>query len=96
MPKKFQSWGHCRHLFKHYYQASLENHEMLVNQKNTVLSFQAHPEVQTALAKKMLLEEDDVYNGNLSQLELEDQLTKLDQPTDGFEVLRWVIEWVKE
>lgn len=73
-----------------------ENHEMFVNQENTVLSFQAHPEVQAALAKKMLLEEDDVYNGNLSQQELEDHLKKLDQPTDGFEVLRRVIEWVKE
>ncbi|BAE65048.1 class I glutamine amidotransferase-like protein [Aspergillus flavus] len=73
-----------------------ENHEMFVNQENTVLSFQAHPEVQAALAKKMLLEEDDVYNGNLSQQELEDHLKKLDQPTDGFEVLRRVIEWVEE
>ena len=73
-----------------------ENHEMFVNQENTVLSFQAHPEVQTELAKKMLLEEDDVYNGNLSDRELQDQLAKLERPTDGFEVLRRVIEWVRE
>ncbi|PWY95988.1 copper/iron-regulated glutamine amidotransferase [Aspergillus sclerotioniger CBS 115572] len=73
-----------------------ENHEMFVNQDNTVLTFQSHPEVQPALAKKMLLEEDDVYNGNLSKLELEDQLKRLEQPTDGFEVLRRVVEWVKE
>ncbi|GLA80693.1 hypothetical protein AtubIFM56815_001524 [Aspergillus tubingensis] len=56
----------------------------------------AHPEVQTELAKKMLLEEDDVYNGNLSDRELQDQLAKLERPTDGFEVLRRVIEWVRE
>ncbi|PWY83594.1 class I glutamine amidotransferase-like protein [Aspergillus heteromorphus CBS 117.55] len=73
-----------------------ENHEMFVNQENTILSLQAHPEVQPALAKKLLLEEDDVYNGNLSKQELEDHLVKLDQPTDGFEVLRRVIEWVRE
>ncbi|KAH8422402.1 type 1 glutamine amidotransferase [Aspergillus melleus] len=42
-----------------------ESHEIFVDQENTVLSFQAHPEVQAELAKKMLLEEDDVYNGNL-------------------------------
>ncbi|GKZ23637.1 hypothetical protein AbraIFM66951_009915 [Aspergillus brasiliensis] len=73
-----------------------ENHEMFVNKDNTVLSFQAHPEVQSELAKKMLEEEDDVYNGNLSQRELEDQLARLEQPTDGFEVLRRVIEWARE
>ncbi|KAE8403632.1 copper/iron-regulated glutamine amidotransferase [Aspergillus pseudonomiae] len=73
-----------------------ENHEMFVNQENTVLSFQAHPEVPAALAKKLLLEEDDVYNGNLSQEELEDHLKKLDQPTDGAKVLKRVIEWVRE
>ncbi|KAE8131929.1 copper/iron-regulated glutamine amidotransferase [Aspergillus pseudotamarii] len=73
-----------------------ENHEIFVNQENTVLSLQAHPEVEAALAKKLLLEEDDVYNGNLSQPELENHLKKLDQPTDGVEVLRRVIEWVKE
>ncbi|OJJ68321.1 hypothetical protein ASPBRDRAFT_659976 [Aspergillus brasiliensis CBS 101740] len=73
-----------------------ENHEMFVNKENTVLSFQAHPEVQPELAKKMLLEEDDVYNGNLSERELEGQLARLEQPTDGFEVLRRVIEWARE
>ncbi|PYI11011.1 copper/iron-regulated glutamine amidotransferase [Aspergillus sclerotiicarbonarius CBS 121057] len=73
-----------------------ENHEMFVNQEKTVLTFQSHPEVQPLLAKKMLLEEDDVYNGNLSQLELENQLKRLEQPTDGLEVLRRVVEWVKE
>lgn len=69
---------------------------MFLNHENTVLTFQSHPEVQPVLAKKMLLEEDDVYNGNLSKVELENHLKRLDQPTDGFEVLRRVVEWVKE
>ncbi|RAL00785.1 class I glutamine amidotransferase-like protein [Aspergillus ibericus CBS 121593] len=73
-----------------------ENHEMFVNQQNTVLTFQSHPEVQPVLAKKMLLEEDDVYNGNLSKDELDSHLKRLEQPTDGFEVLRRVVEWVRE
>ncbi|RAL17385.1 uncharacterized protein BO97DRAFT_447765 [Aspergillus homomorphus CBS 101889] len=73
-----------------------ENHEMLVNQQNTVLSFQAHPEVQAELAKKMLLDEDDVYNGDLSQQELGAHLAKLDRPTDGLKVLKRVVEWARE
>ncbi|KAL4891514.1 copper/iron-regulated glutamine amidotransferase [Aspergillus ambiguus] len=73
-----------------------ENHEMFVNLDNTILSFQSHPEVQPALAKKMLLEEDDVYNGNLSPKELESHLKKLEQQTDGFVVLSRMIQWVGE
>ncbi|KAI9931718.1 hypothetical protein ASPWEDRAFT_25422 [Aspergillus wentii DTO 134E9] len=73
-----------------------ENHEMFINAANTILSFQAHPEVHPALARKMLLEEDDVYNGNLSQEQLDAQLNRLEQPTDGVEVLRRVVEWVRE
>lgn len=69
---------------------------MFVNQENTVLLFQAHPDIEAALAKKLLLEEGDVYNGNLSQQELEDHLKKLDHLTDGVKVLRRVIECVKE
>ncbi|CAK43156.1 uncharacterized protein An18g00840 [Aspergillus niger] len=56
----------------------------------------AHPGVQTELAKKMLLEEDEVYNGNFSKWELQDYLKRLEQPTDGFLVLRRVIKWVRE
>lgn len=44
----------------------------------------------------MLLEEDDVYNGNFSEWELQDYLKRLEQPTDGFLVLRRVVKWVRE
>ncbi|PYH76820.1 copper/iron-regulated glutamine amidotransferase [Aspergillus uvarum CBS 121591] len=73
-----------------------ENHEMFVNQQNTVLSFQAHPEIEAEMAKQLLLEEDDVYNGRLSQQELEGHLTRLERPTDGVRVLKRVVEWARE
>lgn len=72
------------------------NHECFVNEANTVLTFQAHPEISNALAKKMLLEEDPVYNGNWSAAVIEQEVQKLDHPTDGLKLLDRVMQWVKE
>ncbi|KZF19159.1 copper/iron-regulated glutamine amidotransferase [Xylona heveae TC161] len=76
--------------------ALAENHECFVNKANTMLSFQAHPEVQNGLARKMLLEEDDVYNGNSSRERIEEEVQKLNGATDGPIILKRVIEWVRE
>ncbi|KAK9367950.1 copper/iron-regulated glutamine amidotransferase [Lipomyces kononenkoae] len=73
-----------------------ENHECFLNKENTILSFQAHPELQNDLTKKLLLEEDDVYNGNSTMEQLQREVRKLDQSMDGIELLRRVIQWVKE
>ncbi|KAK9325370.1 copper/iron-regulated glutamine amidotransferase [Lipomyces orientalis] len=73
-----------------------EHHECFLNAENTIISFQAHPEIQNDLVKKLLLEEDDVYNGNSSRQQLELEVRKLDQSTDGIDLLRRVIQWVKE
>jgi hypothetical protein len=67
-----------------------------VNPANTILTFQGHPEVHSTLAKKMLVEEDDVYNGNSSEEKIQEELLKLEQPTDGVVILQRVIEWAKE
>lgn len=67
-----------------------------MNKANTVISIQAHPEIQTDLAKKMLLEEDDVYNGRYSQDWLKAEAKRSEQLIDGINVLRRVVEWVKE
>ena len=73
-----------------------QNHECFVNEANTVLSFQGHPEINSALARKMLLEEDDVYTGNSSEQQIQEELLKLGQPTDGTVILRRIVEWVDE
>ncbi|KAL4820393.1 putative copper/iron-regulated glutamine amidotransferase [Aspergillus spinulosporus] len=73
-----------------------EKNECFVNEANTILSFQAHPEIGTELAKKMLLEEDDVYNGNTSAAALDHEVSKLAQGTDGLKLLERVIQWVEE
>lgn len=73
-----------------------ENHECFISEANNILTFQAHPEISTTLAKKMLLEEDKEYNGNSSAEELEREIRKVDQPTDGGKLLARVIQWLKE
>ncbi|PLB49126.1 copper/iron-regulated glutamine amidotransferase [Aspergillus steynii IBT 23096] len=73
-----------------------ENHECFLNATGTVLTFQAHPEVQSGLARKMLLEEDDVYNGNSTKEQLEEELRKLMQPTDGIRLMERVVQWIRE
>lgn len=72
------------------------NHECFINEENTVLSFQAHPEMSNSLTKKMLLEEDKEYNGNSTAEQLEAEVQKLDRPTDGIELLKRVIQWLRE
>ena len=67
-----------------------------MNEANTVLSFQGHPEINSALARKMLLEEDDVYTGNSSEQQIQEELLKLEEPTDGTVILRRIVEWVDE
>ncbi|KAE8151436.1 putative copper/iron-regulated glutamine amidotransferase [Aspergillus avenaceus] len=73
-----------------------ENHECFVNEANSILTFQGHPELSKQLVKKMLLEEDKEYNGNLSPEQLEKEVRKLDQPMDGVKLLERVIQWVGE
>ncbi|KAJ6012421.1 copper/iron-regulated glutamine amidotransferase [Penicillium canescens] len=72
------------------------NHECFVNEANTVLSFQAHPEISNKLAQKMFLEDDKEYNGNSTAEQLEAEVQKLDQPTDGMKLLERVIQWLDE
>ncbi|KAL5042228.1 hypothetical protein BDW71DRAFT_211358 [Aspergillus fruticulosus] len=56
----------------------------------------AHPEIQSDLARKMLLDEDDTYNGNSTKEQLDEQVRRLAQPTDGIELMKRVIQWVRE
>ncbi|CAG8901382.1 unnamed protein product [Penicillium egyptiacum] len=72
------------------------NHECFVNEANTVLSFQAHPEISNKLAQKMFIEDDKEYNGNSTAEQLKVEVQKLDQPTDGMKLLKQVIQWLDE
>ncbi|CEN60967.1 Putative Copper/iron-regulated glutamine amidotransferase [Aspergillus calidoustus] len=89
---------HVREVYKPApgFTALAEDNECFVNEANTVLSFQAHPEIGADLARKMLLEEDDVYNGNIAAAELNKEVLKLDQGLDGLRLLERVIQWVYE
>ena len=44
----------------------------------------------------MLLEEDDVYTGNSSEQQIQEELLKLERPTDGTVILKRIVEWVGE
>ncbi|CAI7618421.1 unnamed protein product [Penicillium palitans] len=72
------------------------NHECFINEANTVLSFQAHPEISNRLAQKMLLADDKEYNGSSTAEQLKAEVQKLDQPTDGMKLLKRVIQWLDE
>jgi GMP synthase-like glutamine amidotransferase len=73
-----------------------ENNECFVNDQNNILTFQAHPEISNELAKKLLLEEDKMYNGNCSADKLAKEVRKLDHPTDGMKLLSRAIQWISE
>ena len=44
----------------------------------------------------MLLEEDKEYHGNSTTEQLAAEVQKLDQPTDGIELLKRAIQWLGE
>lgn len=72
-----------------------EGHECFVNEANTILTFQAHPEIHNALARKMFADEDDVYTGNSSREQVEKEIEKLEKPMDGRLLLERIVEWVR-
>ncbi|KAH2558781.1 hypothetical protein KXV70_003869 [Aspergillus fumigatus] len=72
------------------------NNECFVNESNTILSIQAHPEISNKLAKKLLLEDDKEYNGNSTAEQLEMEVRKLEHPTDGVKLLERVMQWLHE
>ncbi|OJJ85434.1 uncharacterized protein ASPGLDRAFT_146705 [Aspergillus glaucus CBS 516.65] len=73
-----------------------EGHECFVNEANTILTFQAHPEIHNALAKKMFADEDDVYTGNSSKEQIAKEIEKLDKPMDGRLLLERIVEWARK
>ncbi|RDH26752.1 copper/iron-regulated glutamine amidotransferase [Aspergillus welwitschiae] len=73
-----------------------ENRECFLNVAGTILTFQAHPEINSDLARRMLLDEDDTYNGNSTKEQLDEQVRRLAQATDGIELVKRVIQWVRE
>lgn len=67
-----------------------------MNEANTILTFQAHPKIHNALAKKMLTDEDDMYTGNSSKEQVAKEIEKLDKPMDGRLLLERIVKWVRE
>ncbi|KAJ5662490.1 copper/iron-regulated glutamine amidotransferase [Penicillium maclennaniae] len=63
------------------------NHKCFVNEENTILTFQAQHWRSIALARKMLLKEGPIYNGNSSAAAIEQEVRELNHPTDGFNLL---------
>ncbi|KAE8152082.1 class I glutamine amidotransferase-like protein [Aspergillus avenaceus] len=76
--------------------ALAEDNECFVNERNTILSFQGHPEILNDFARKMLLSDDREYTENSTQGGLNAEVEKLQKPTDGIEILQRVVEWVRE
>ncbi|CAG8384616.1 unnamed protein product [Penicillium salamii] len=68
-----------------------ENQECFINDANTILTFQAHPEISHELSWKLLLEEDQKHNRAFSA-----EKWGLDHPNDGLKLLERVVQWAAE
>ncbi|KAH8594960.1 copper/iron-regulated glutamine amidotransferase [Bisporella sp. PMI_857] len=73
-----------------------ENNEAFVSKSNTMLSFQAHPEIMGKFAKDLIWDDDITYTEGKSKEEIGEMRATINDPQDGVELLRRVIEWVDE
>jgi GMP synthase-like glutamine amidotransferase len=71
-----------------------EGNQSFVNEKNTILTFQGHPEMTESVAKAML---DDTpgYMG-LDESEIEAIEQRMELPHDGGKIWKRILEWVHE
>lgn len=61
-----------------------------------MLSFQAHPEIGVEFSRKILLDHDTTYTEGQDQKERDEMVERVGDPQDGLDLLRRVLEWVKE
>lgn len=73
-----------------------ENNECFVSTSNTILSFQAHPEIGPEFGRKILQDDDPTYTEGQTQEEVEKLIKGLDGPQDCLDLLRRVVEWADE
>lgn len=73
-----------------------ENNEALVSRSNTILSLQAHPEIDGLFSRKVLDDDDTTYTERLTPVQVRDLKAHCADAQDGLEILRRVIGWLNE
>ncbi|KAK5050507.1 hypothetical protein LTR84_003788 [Exophiala bonariae] len=73
-----------------------ENNEALLSHSNTVISFQAHPEIDGIFSRKILDDDDPTYIEHLTSAEVDDLKNHCADAQDGTDMLARVIAWVEE
>jgi GMP synthase-like glutamine amidotransferase len=73
-----------------------ENNEALLSDSNTVISFQAHPEINGVFSRKILDDDDPTYIEHLTSTEIDDLKNHCADAQDGVDMLARVIAWVEE
>ena len=71
-----------------------EANQSFVNEANTILTFQGHPELNTGLAKQ-LLGDTPKYFG-VDEEQKENLARKMELQHDGVEIWRRVLQWIRE
>jgi hypothetical protein len=67
-----------------------------VSESNTILTFQAHPEIGSGFAREILLDDDNTYTAGRTREDLDEVLERIGDPQDGLDLLLRVLEWVHE
>lgn len=76
--------------------ALAENNECFVSTSNTMLSFQAHPEIGAGFSREILLDDDDTYTKGRGREDIEELIERTGDPQDGLDLLRRVLKWIEE
>lgn len=76
--------------------ALAENNEAFLSETNTILSFQAHPEIDGIFAKKILDNDDPTYVESVSPEEVQQIKDHCADKQDGLVMLERVVKWMGE
>lgn len=73
-----------------------ENNEAFISRSNSLLSFQAHPEILGQFAKDIIWDDDTTYTEGKTEKEIEEMRATIGDEQDGLYMLRRMVQWVSE
>jgi GMP synthase-like glutamine amidotransferase len=75
--------------------ALAQDNQICLSEKNTILTFQGHPEMSTDLARALLSASSD-YTNLMEEAQLDVAMKSIEEKQDGVEVWRKILEWVQD
>lgn len=70
-----------------------EDHQAFIATNNSILTFQAHPEIGPQFAEQIIRKD---FEKHLSQAEFEHALRALDCPLDNENIWKRIVQWVRD